>query len=280
MAELLHYSIDPQNELPSQSELPHGADTQANWSENQSQDFYTNPEGELTPLPCEQYQCEEYAVNNPDDKNDQARMKGQNATDGADGQTDISDNLPLSLSTKEYRLYKLLYQSKGRYISKEEIIQQVWPGHDPADDRVLRATFSRMKKKLPDDLKERIDFSGEQRGNGYIDASYTSPDVLKMGDTEVDMVSGSVRGASTDSMSKLSGREMELLKYFRQHAGRVISNTEIASLFAEHDDPEEYIYYARQLIFRLRRRIGDTGKNPQYIQNIRGEGFIYVPDSD
>ncbi len=72
---------------------------------------------------------------------------------------------------------------------------------------------------------------------------------------------------------ELTAAEFELLEYLARRAGRVVSREQICRDLRgmEWDGLDRSIDIR---IGRLRRKLGDCGKNPKVIKSIRGEGYL------
>lgn len=57
----------------------------------------------------------------------------------------------IGLTKLEYRLFRYLYNNKGRYCSKLEIIDRTWGSDVEVDERNVDFTVKRIRKKLGDD---------------------------------------------------------------------------------------------------------------------------------
>jgi DNA-binding response OmpR family regulator len=86
------------------------------------------------------------------------------------------------------------------------------------------------------------------------------------------LISGGARIALRDS-------EFALLKVFMKHPYKVLSRVLIHDLVRSDDLP----FRDRGLdvpIWRLRRLIEDDPSNPRHVQTVRGQGYVFVPDTD
>lgn len=57
----------------------------------------------------------------------------------------------VGLTKLEYRLFRYLYNNKGRYCSKLEIIDRTWGSEADVEERNVDFTIKRIRKKLGDD---------------------------------------------------------------------------------------------------------------------------------
>lgn len=92
-----------------------------------------------------------------------------------------------------------------------------------------------------------------------------------VGDLTVDSAARSVQldGKALD----LTTAEFELLHYLAKRAGQVVSREDIYRELrgVEWDGLDRTIDIR---ITRLRRKLGDSGKNPEVIKGVRGEGYL------
>ncbi|MFK5922854.1 MAG: response regulator transcription factor [Verrucomicrobiota bacterium] len=78
---------------------------------------------------------------------------------------------------------------------------------------------------------------------------------------------------------RLTPKEMELLKFFYQHRGEVMSRDKIL------DAVWGIQYYGTtrtldQCVAQLRRKIGDAGSSPQYLKTVHGVGYCLEEGED
>ena len=71
----------------------------------------------------------------------------------------------------------------------------------------------------------------------------------------------------------LSGGEYRLLKTLLDHPKRVLSRDQLLELTRGHD-AGPFDRSVDVQIGRLRRRLGDDGKEPRIIKTVRGEGYV------
>jgi len=72
-------------------------------------------------------------------------------------------------------------------------------------------------------------------------------------------------------MIRLTTREIQLLRLFSANPGKVLSRLDLC----DNEAAERSIDVQ---INRLRRKIEDDPKNPTYLQTVRGEGYVFLPD--
>lgn len=98
---------------------------------------------------------------------------------------------------------------------------------------------------------------------------------INIGDFEVDFNTFEVRNLETGVMETFSKREIELLKFFNDRAGLVVSREEILdSLWGVNQYPT-----ARTIdnyILNFRKTFEQDPKTPQYFHSIRGVGYKFT----
>ena len=101
--------------------------------------------------------------------------------------------------------------------------------------------------------------------------------VMAVGDTEIDF---SARVAKRgDGELKLTALEYDLLRYFADNPGRVLSRQELQENVWKLDNyPNSRM--VDNFILRLRKHLEPDPKQPRYFVAVRGSGYKYVPDAD
>jgi len=98
--------------------------------------------------------------------------------------------------------------------------------------------------------------------------------VLRYGDLVIDFdrYAASVRGEPV----QLTVSEFRLLSYLAQNAGRVLSSRDLVREVQGYDcSPEEAGDIIKVHIHNLRKKLGLSSKNPPYIRNVRGFGYMF-----
>jgi two-component system, OmpR family, phosphate regulon response regulator OmpR len=99
----------------------------------------------------------------------------------------------------------------------------------------------------------------------------------RVGRFELDFVTRSL--VQGDERIALRDSEFALLKIFLKHPYKVLSRVLIHDLLRGDD----LAFRDRGLdvpIWRLRRIIEDDPSNPRHVQTVRGQGYVFVPDTD
>ncbi len=72
----------------------------------------------------------------------------------------------IELTKNEYRILLTLMQSKGRTVSREKLMEQLWESDEFVDDNTLTVNVGRLRKKL--DAAGLSDFIATRHGVGYL----------------------------------------------------------------------------------------------------------------
>lgn len=76
------------------------------------------------------------------------------------------DDQKVDLTKNEFRILQLLLESRGKVVSRDEIIQRLWENEDFIDDNTLTVNVTRLRKKLED--AGINDYIRTKKGLGYI----------------------------------------------------------------------------------------------------------------
>ncbi len=76
------------------------------------------------------------------------------------------ENEKIDLTKNEYRILLGLMQSKGRIVSREKLMEQLWESDEFVDDNTLTVNIGRLRKKL--EAAGLHDFITTKHGMGYI----------------------------------------------------------------------------------------------------------------
>ncbi len=94
-------------------------------------------------------------------------------------------------------------------------------------------------------------------------------DVITLGDITFNIGRGELKRA--DHVIRLTTREVQLIRIFASHPGEALSRLDLC----DNEAAERSIDVQ---INRLRRKIEIDPRNPIYLQTVRGEGYILIPD--
>lgn len=76
------------------------------------------------------------------------------------------DGKIIELTKNEYKILKYLVQSRGKIVSREDIMECLWESESFIDDNTLTVNITRLRNKLEElELKELLE---TKRGQGYI----------------------------------------------------------------------------------------------------------------
>ena len=107
----------------------------------------------------------------------------------------------------------------------------------------------------------------------FFDSEHRPPAVLHLQDLKLDLVQR-LAGRAGQPI-ELSAREFELLVFFAQHVGRIVTRDELARQVWHQavptGDPKEYVKFA---VNRLRRKIEPDPRRPSLIKTVRGHGYL------
>jgi len=98
---------------------------------------------------------------------------------------------------------------------------------------------------------------------------------LHLGDISIDANRRTVY--SEDKPLELTTAEFDLLWLLASHAGEILTRDQISHSLRGHewDGAERSIDLS---VSRLRKKLGDDGRNPERIRSIRGTGYLWVVD--
>lgn len=94
-------------------------------------------------------------------------------------------------------------------------------------------------------------------------------DVIALGDITFNIGRGELK--RDDHVIRLTTREVQLMRIFATHPGQALSRLDLC----DNEAAERSIDVQ---INRLRRKIEIDPRNPIYLQTVRGEGYILIPD--
>lgn len=106
-------------------------------------------------------------------------------------------------------------------------------------------------------------------------ATDTGPKFLMLGPARYDVVSGQLWQG--DAEIRLTSTEVQLMKIFSASAGTPVSRLELIQALGRDEDRAHDRAIDVQ-ITRLRRKIEPNSKDPQYLQTVRGSGYVLIPD--
>ncbi|MCY4333724.1 MAG: winged helix-turn-helix domain-containing protein [Litoreibacter sp.] len=109
-------------------------------------------------------------------------------------------------------------------------------------------------------------------------AEKTAPpksDLVRFADIEVDLARHAVRLAGAELV--LTSGEFALLRAFLTHPGRVLSRDQLMD-FAQGRQSDHFDRTIDVQISRLRSKLGDDPRSPQFIKTIRNAGYVFAAE--
>lgn len=94
-------------------------------------------------------------------------------------------------------------------------------------------------------------------------------EIITLGENTFNVARGELRRG--DETIRLTTREVQLMRLFAAHPGEAMSRLDLC----DNEAAERSIDVQ---INRLRRKIEIDPRNPLYLQTVRGEGYILIPD--
>jgi two-component system phosphate regulon response regulator OmpR len=92
---------------------------------------------------------------------------------------------------------------------------------------------------------------------------------ISLGDCRFNVARGEMKRG--DEVIRLTTREVQLMRIFATHPGQALSRLDLC----DNEAAERSIDVQ---INRLRRKIEVDPRNPLYLQTVRGEGYVLIPD--
>ncbi len=106
-------------------------------------------------------------------------------------------------------------------------------------------------------------------------AEDAAPKVLTLGTIRYDLERGEMWQG--DELVRLTATEIQLMKIFSAQPGTALSRAKLVEeLGRDRGQAQERAVDVQ--ITRLRRKIEDNPKQPQYLQTVRGSGYMLAPD--
>ena len=103
----------------------------------------------------------------------------------------------------------------------------------------------------------------------------TAPKVLSLGSIRYDLERGELWQG--DDLVRLTATEIQLMKIFSAQPGEALSRAKLVEdLGRDRGQAQERAVDVQ--ITRLRRKIEEDPKKPQYLQTVRGAGYMLAPD--
>ncbi|MDA0833748.1 MAG: response regulator transcription factor [Planctomycetota bacterium] len=100
---------------------------------------------------------------------------------------------------------------------------------------------------------------------------------FRFGDVEVDFDAYEVKVG--DKVHSLTTMEFQLLRYFIEHKGRVLSRSELLENVWK-ESAEITTRSVDNFVLRLRKIIEENSADPRYLVSVRGTGYRFIPHPD
>ena len=123
----------------------------------------------------------------------------------------------------------------------------------------------------PRELVARIRAILRRTKNG--DRSASPPQIVRVGDIELDPATRTVRQAG--SLIELTSVEFNLLELLLREAGRVVSRERLVNAVLSR----KFSPFDRSIdmhVSKVRKKLGDSERAPEHIKTIRGVGYIFA----
>ncbi len=128
-----------------------------------------------------------------------------------------------------------------------------------------------VKPFHPDELRARVQ-SILRRARAYPETAPGEPaKIFRFAGWTLDTVRRELRSPDGTLIS-LTGTEYRLLQAFLEHPGAVLTRERLSEMVYART-PTPYDRNLDVLVSRLRRRLGDGGRDPRLLQAVRGQGY-------
>jgi two-component system OmpR family response regulator len=129
-----------------------------------------------------------------------------------------------------------------------------------------------VKPFHPEELRARVQ-SILRRARSYPETTKgEAPRVYRFAGWTLNTARRELR-APDGTLVSLTGTEYRLLHAFLQHPGTVLTREQL-SVMVHARTPTPYDRSLDVQVSRLRRRLGDDGRNPRLLQSVRGQGYL------
>ena len=131
----------------------------------------------------------------------------------------------------------------------------------------LPELLSRVKNLLDRNVRLKVGVPAER----------PSPETFRFHDVEVDFRSFELRRG--DQVHRLTTMELQLLKFFIEHEGEVLSRSRILKMVWDQN-AEVTTRTIDNFVMRLRKYIENDPAEPRHLVSVRGTGYRFVATSD
>lgn len=169
---------------------------------------------------------------------------------------------------------RVLKAIRWRWPKTLVIILTAYASLDSALEAIREGVDGYLQKPVePEELRGAIRKALNRREQ-RAEATRKQETAVRAGDFEVRRAEHKITLA--DEILDLTPTEFDLLAYFVEHAGEVISPQQLVSVARDYECPDED--EARDLIkwfiYQLRQKIEDNPSDPQRLLNVRGVGYM------
>ncbi len=200
----------------------------------------------------------------------------------ADKKIILRDGVPVQLTRTEYAIASTLLQFAGTVMTPKEVLAYLGPNysnhsnHEAAE--LLKVYILHIRRKLEDD-PSNPNYIRTARSVGYLfeDGQAEAPkNVLRIGDFVVNYDHQEIQKAGKPL--PLTHSEYNIARLLMEHEGEILSHYEIA---ASGGIPHEFLSaldfrnMTKQYIHKIRQKIGDEPRMPEFIHTVRGFGYAF-----
>ena len=156
---------------------------------------------------------------------------------------------------------------------KDSVIDKVVGLEVGADDYITKPFHARELVARIGTVLRRFH---SNTGNADPGPGEASPGMIRFGDWQLDLFGRRLTGASGDEVV-LTTFEFQVLSTLAQRPGKALSRDQIMDLVADR----EWNPFDRSidvLIGKIRKKLGDNSRNPEFIRTIRNIGYMFVAD--
>jgi len=156
---------------------------------------------------------------------------------------------------------------------KDNVIDKVVGLEIGADDYITKPFHAR---ELVARIGTVLRRSRSRTGKVEPDSGEVSPGMIRFGDWQLDLFGQRLTDSLGDTVV-LTTYEFQILSALAQRPGKALSRDRIMDLIADREwNPFDHSIDV--LIGKIRKKLGDDSRNPQFIRTIRNIGYMFVAD--